>query len=249
MHRRLRTASLALLATLAAASTCLAAEGMGTGRAGIGGQLGGSTFWADGDYSNGVIQRLAFGGHFRYMMSNHWRWQVSPGFTWTTYTSQILTPVPDGSNPPGNPGGHPAIEPKSSNLTLLLPMTFEVQYVIHHGKWFTHIGAGPGVYRVWVENHRQVLVDPASFRRHQGLYPGISGEIGIERFLKSLPSTSLELSTVTHWVFARDDAAFPTGYNSFIGATEFRIGGNFYFDTSRLKRSKAQELPASHSKK
>ena len=243
MFHRLRWASLALFAMLAAASTCLAAEGMGRGRGGVGGQIGGSTFWADGDYSEGALQRLAFSGHFRYMMTNHFRWQISPGFTWSGYSSQILTPVPDGSDPLR----HPPIEPKSSNLTLLLPMSFEIQYVIHRGKWYTHVGAGPGIYRVWIENHRQVLVDPVTFKAHRGLYPGVTAELGVERFLKSLPSTSLELTTASHWVFSQRDEQFPAGYNSFLGATEFRLGGNFYFDTSRLKR-KTQELPSSSRK-
>jgi len=242
MFHRLCSASLALLAVLAVASPCLAAEGMGPGRGGIGGQLGASTFWADGDYSEGALNRLGFEGHFRYVMSNRFRWQISPGFTWTGYSSQILTPVPDGSDPLH----HPPIEPKSSNLTLVLPMSLQLQYMVHSGKWHYHLGFGPGLYRVWVENHRTVLIDPVSFRRHQGVYPGVTGQLGVERFLKALPSTSLELTTATHWVFCQRDEQFPSGYNSFLAVTEFRIGGNFYFDTSRLKR-KTQELP--HNRK
>jgi hypothetical protein len=240
MFHRLRSASLALLAMLAAASPCLAADGMGAGRAGIGGQIGGSTFWSDGDYSNGSLQRLAFSGHFRYQWSDHFRWQISPGFTWSGYTSQVPPPVADG-NVPGE-------VTKAGNLTLLLPMSLQVQYLIHRGKWHSHLGLGPGLYRVWIEDHRQVLVDPTTFRSHRGIYTGVTAEFGIERFLKSLPSTSLEITTASHWVFAQRDEQFPSGYNSFLGATEFRIGGNYYFDTGRLKRETKQELPHTQKK-
>ena len=61
----------------------------------------------------------------------------------------------------------------------------------------------------------------------------------MERFLKALPSTSVEACVATHWVFAQRDADYPSGYNSFLAATEFRIGASYYFDMSRLKRQKS----------
>jgi hypothetical protein len=223
-----RSAGIALLAVLAAASPCLAGVGMGAGRGAIGGQLGGSFFWADGDYSEGAKARFAFSGHFRYVLNKSLRWQISPGFTWSGYSSSVEQPVPDGR--------HPENSDKSSNLTLLLPMTFQLQYLYHTKKWHYHLGAGPGFYRVWIENHREVLPDPVTFVLHQKVHPGVTGEFGVERFLKQLPSTSVEATTVTHWVFAQDDEAYPSGYNSFLAATEIRIGANYYFDMSRLSK-------------
>jgi len=228
-----RSAGIALLAMLAVAPACLAAQGMEPGRGAIGGQLGISRFWADADYSEGASSRLAFAATFRYMLSRHFRWQVSPGFTWSGYSSQIRMPVPDGNFPEDTQ--------KNTNLVLLLPMTFELQYLVHTKKWHYHLGAGPGVYRLWIENERIPLVDPVSFFRHQGLYAGVSGEIGVERFTRQLPSTSVEASVTTHWVFAERDDQFPTGYNSFLAATEVRIGANYYFDMSRL--AKKSTLP------
>ena len=231
MIPRVRSAGIVLSAVLAVASPCLAGEGMGRGRGAIGGQLGGSTFWADGDYSEGAKPRLAFSGHFRYVINNRLRWQVSPGFTWSGYSGAIPMPVPDGHFP-----GQTA---KRTNLTLLLPMTFEMQYLLHRGKWHYHVGVGPGAYRVWIENQRILLIDPVSFVKHRALHAGVSGEIGVERFLKALPSTSVEACVATHWVFAQRDADYPSGYNSFLAATEFRIGASYYFDMSRLKRQKS----------
>jgi phosphoribosylformimino-5-aminoimidazole carboxamide ribotide isomerase len=174
---------------------------------------------ADADYSEGASSRPAFAGHFRYVVSPHFRWQISPGFTWSGYSSKLKMPVPDGN--------FPADTQKSTNLVLLLPMTFQLQYLVHTKRWHYHLGAGPGVYRLWIENERVPLVDPVSFFRHQGLYAGVSGELGVERFVRALPSTSVEACVASHWVFAQRDDQFPTGYNSFLAATEvpIQLGG------------------------
>ena len=223
-----RSASIVLFATLAVVSPCLAAEGMGPGRGAIGGQFGGSRFWAEEDYSEGAQSRLAFSAQFRYTVNRYLRWQVSPGFTWTGYSGSVPLVVPDGRFPDD--------VSKHGNLTLLLPVTFELQYLLHAGKWHYHLGAGPGFYRVWVENHRLVMIDPISFVLHRRLHAGFTGEIGVERFLKQLPSTSVEACVATHWVFARRDQDYPSGYNSSLGVTEVRIGANYYFDMNRLMR-------------
>lgn len=235
MIPRVRSAGIAFLAVLAVASPCLAAGEMAPGRGGIGGQFGGSVFLGDGDYSRGARPRLAFAGHYRYVINGGFRWQVAPGFTWTTYSGAQPMPVPDGN--------FPQDVSKRTNMTLLLPVSLQLQYLVRHGPWHYHVGAGPGVYRVWVVNRRQVLVDPVSFRAHRGLYAGASGEVGVERFLKALPSTSLELTVAAHWVFAQRDEQFPVGYNSTLAAGEIRLGGNYYFDLGRLKKKEPTELP------
>lgn len=230
-----RSASIALFAVLAVAQPCLAATGMEKGRGAIGGQIGGSYFWGGEDYSEGAKPRMAFSGHFRYVLGNHWRWQISPGFTWAGYSGAKLAPVTDGH--------FPGETTKKYNLTLLLPMTFELQYMVHTKKWHYHVGAGPGVYRIWNENHRILLLDPVSFEAHRGLYAGGTGEVGVERFIGSLPSTSVEATVATHVVLARRDEKFPSGYNSKLGVTELRVGANYYFDMGRLLGKKPTELP------
>jgi hypothetical protein len=237
MIPRVRSAGIALCALLAAASPCLAAEGLAPGRGAIGGQLGGSSFWADGDYSEGARARFGFSAHFRYVINNRLRWQISPGFTWTGYSGDVAAPVLDGR--------YPEDVTKRTYLTLLLPMTFEMQVLLHRGRWHYHVGAGPGAYRVSVENRHNVIIDPVTFAKHVGLYPGVTGEIGVERFVKSLPSTSLEACVATHWVFADGNGDFPAGYNNFLAATEIRIGANYYFDMSRLAKKKPDQLPPS----
>jgi hypothetical protein len=234
MIPRVRTASIALFAVLAVASPCLATVGMAPGRGAIGGQVGGSVFWGGEDYSEGAKTRPALSAHYRYVINNRFRWQVGPGFTWAGYSKAVPMPVHDIAKP--------LDYWKNTNLTLVLPVSFQLQAMFHTKKWHYHAGAGPGVYRVWVENRREQLKDPVTFNVHSGLYAGFTAEAGVERFLKSLPSTSVEASLASHWIAAQRDAKFPSGYNSSLRVTELRVGANYYFDMGRLGK-KSTALP------
>jgi hypothetical protein len=240
MTQRIGWVSLAVLVLLAGATTCLAADGepaYKAGKGGVGSQIGGSYFGFDrmsgngwfGDYSDGAMPRFAFAAQFRYVQSKHWRWQVSPGFTWAAYETGTPLPMTD-INAPSDVH-------KDRTLTLLLPVTAQLQYVARRGQWFYHAGLGPGLYRVWVENHRKVLRDPETLDLHRGLYAGGTFELGAERFLKSITTTSVELSWVNHLVLTQRDDQFPGGFNSNLMAMEWRLGVNYYFDPLRQKNA------------
>jgi hypothetical protein len=245
MIPRIRWVSFAVLALIAIASAGLAAEGepdYKPGKGGVGGQFGGSYFGLDhmfggdwfGDYSKGAMPRFSFAGQIRYVSSKHWRWQVSPGFTWNAYKTNTAIPFTDLN--------FPDEKVKDRMLILLMPATAQIQYVVKRGRWFYHAGAGPGVYRVWVEDHRKVYADPVTFRLHRGPYPGATLEFGAERFLRAITTTSIEFSWVNHLVFAQRDEQFPSGYNSNLMATELRVGVNYYFDPLR-QRKQGIEIP------
>jgi hypothetical protein len=238
MTQRFGWVSLAALVLLTVASTCLAADGepaYKAGKGGIGGQIGGSYFGFDrmfggdwfGDYSDGAMPRAGFAAQFRYVQSRHWRWQVSPGFTWSAYKTGTDLPFTDVNAP--------ADRVKDRVLTLVVPITAQMQYVMRRGQWFYHAGVGPGLYRVWIENHRKVLRDPETLRLHRGLYAGGTFELGVERFLKSITTTSIEASWSNHLVFTQRDDQFPSGFNSNLMAMEWRLGVNYYFDPLRQK--------------
>jgi hypothetical protein len=253
-----RRAIVAMFATLATASVCLAQEstppvvadtatvapaptssgtarpaepttGSVTGRGGIGGQIGTSSFRFDrvfgeqwfGDYSAGSSPRLSFHGHWRYQMNSFLRWQVAMGFTWAGYGDDTPLPFPDLN--------YPDDTNKAEVLTLMVPVSATLQYVRRTGPWILHVGAGPGAYRVWVENRRKVLKDPVSLKLHRGVYPGFTAELGAEKFLKSLPSTSLEFALASHLAATTRDEQFPSGFNSHVMAVELRFGANYYF--------------------
>ncbi len=235
MLSRVRWFGIACLAGLLAPSICPAAESQGAsrGRGGVGGQIGSSYFFADQEYSKGALPRFDFAGHFRYVVARGLRIQVSPGFTWSGYSKEEPPPFCD----PRSPGD----QTKEHYLTLLVPISVQGQFTWDLGPWHWHLGAGPGLYRVWVENHRKVLEDPVTFRPHRGVYFGGSAELGVERFFKVLPSTSVEFSVAGDYVSAVRDDQFPTGWNSNLGAAGVRVGANYYFNLERAK--KAPELP------
>lgn len=237
MIQRIRSVGIAVAALLTVASVCLAAEpNYAPGKGGIGGHLGVSTFRFDraigadwfGDYSESAQARLALDANFRYVISRRFRWQVSPGFMWSAYA--------DGDTAFQDPN-FPSEATKDQNLTLVAPVTVQLQYTLRRGMWIYHLGGGPGVYRVWVENHRKVLKDPTTFKLHRGIYPGAVLQFGAERFSKGITNLAIEFSMANHLVFAQRDEQFVRGYNSNLMANELRIGLNYYFDMVRTGKS------------
>jgi hypothetical protein len=214
--------------------------------AAIGAMIGAAGMFADGDYSNArtpsgeygdrdAAARFAFAANFRYAF-NHWlRWQVSPGFFWVGYDHTSPLPFPDENNPTDTT--------KEKVLTLVLPVSAQLQWTPRRGPWLYHVGAGPGVYRVWVENRRKVLKDPVTKVNHRGFYPGVSGQIGVERYLKAQPTTAIEFSVAGHWAFADRPEQFPSGFNSALLGVEIRVGANYYFDPARFAKKKTEATP------
>jgi hypothetical protein len=234
MSARVSGLSVVLAAMLAAAVTSYADEaGYHPGLGGIGGQIGGSKTLSAEDYSAGAVARFSLAGHWRYAIAPWLRWQVSPGFTWSHYSDQERAPFRDLNFPADSTKGH--------YLALIAPLTASLQLTTRRGDWLYYAGAGGGAYRVWIENRRKVLEDPVSHKLHRGLYPGVTGQLGVERFLKSLPSTSVEIALEGHAAFAKRDAQFPSGWNSGLTNIGVRIGGNYYFKPNPPK--KAEGLP------
>lgn len=196
-------------------------SGAAPGRAAIGVGFGASQFVADADYSEGAQPRIASSARFRYVVNDWLRLQFSIGHTWTAYGNDEPAPFADLN--------YPQDSLKNEHLSQVVPMALQFQVLRRGAQWMYHAGAGPGLYRVWVQNRRKVLKDPTTFDLHRGVYLGVSGQIGAERFFKALPSTSIELGIAGHWVFAERDEQFPSGYNSFLATVEATVGVNYYF--------------------
>ena len=86
-----------------------------------------------------------------------------------------------------------------------------------------------------LENRREVVKDPVTLRRHRGLYAGASGQLGVERFLKMLPSTSVEVSAGGDLALTRRDEQFRSGFNSRLLALYLRVGANYYLTKSSFQ--------------
>jgi hypothetical protein len=240
MIHRVRLAGVAVVLLLASASlvhaqspdtTAAKHAGSRPGRGAVGMQAGMTYFFAEKDYSDGAQPRLSFAGRFRYVINEGWQWQVSPYFTWSAYAVGTAAPFRDPN--------FPAEVDKDFNLTQVVGANGQIQKAWGEGRTRWHLGAGPAVYRVVVQNHRKVLKDPRTDRLHQGAYLGATAELGAERFLRSLANTSLEYTLAWHTALARRDDQFPSGYNGSVSAIEFRFGAQYYFD---FKKPKAPDM-------
>jgi len=218
----------------------------GKGLASLGGGLGLATLFADGDYTNSratdnngnpiwgdrdVSLRMVFAANLRYTWSNHFRWQVSPGFLWVGYDSKAPMPF--------RTAYFPSDSSKGDVLTLIMPATFQIQLLQRTRSWLYHEGVGTGAYRVWIEQNRKLVEDPVSHKLHNGFYPGITGEFGAEHFMKTLPAVSLEFSATSHLIFAQRDEQFPSGWNSNVWSFDIRFGANYYFTPGPKKSGEA----------
>lgn len=191
------------------------------GMASIGGAIGGSYFAADADYSTGAQPRLWFSMHFRYTFTPAWRAQVTAGYTWAGYDASEPLPFHDVNNPTDTN--------KGEVLAQVIPVTLQLQYTLPKGLYLYHLGAGFGGYRVWVENEREDMKDPSTFRVHRGVYPGVSAEIGVSHFFKEHQTIALEWVVGGDWIFAQDDEKFPKGFNSFLLPVHVRFGATYHF--------------------
>src|SRR5207247_8515803 len=95
-------------------------------KGGIGGSFGLSKFFGQGDYSEDSRPRFSFAGNLRYVMTPHWRWQFSPGFTWTAYKKGSPAPFTDINFPNDE-------QVKNDYLSLLVPMSAQLQLVARTG--------------------------------------------------------------------------------------------------------------------
>jgi hypothetical protein len=258
-----RGVSIALAALLTSASACFSANAPAAsakadqagsanapGTASLGGGLGGSYFLADADYtqardgggtgrgiwgSRDAAARFAFAGNLRYVMSRHFRWQVSPGFLWSGYSGDGKVPFRTAVSPDDSLRKH--------LLTLMMPVSFQIQLLQHGKSWLWHEGLGPGIYRVWVEQNRRFVKDPVTERVHRGFYPGGSLEVGAEHFLRNLTAVSLEFSVESHFVFAQRNDQFPSGFNSNLWTVEARFGANYHFNPMQLRKPASKAAP------
>ena len=224
--------AIALLATArvghAQQADSVATKGALPGRGGVGGQIGGSWMFADGDYSDGSQPRLSFAGHFRYVISRRWGWQVSPYFTWSGYVSHVAAPFVDLNFPSGGTS-------KENYLAQMAGVDAQLQWFTTTGRQRWHVGLGPSLYRVVVQNRRKVLKDPVSLELHSGAHMGASAELGMERFLKRLPNTSVEFTAAWHMAFAKDEVRFVSGWNGQPQVVELRLGAHYYYEFRKPK--------------
>ena len=235
MNSRARAAGVVALVFLATArlghaqsADSVATKGALPGRGGIGGQIGSAWMFSEGDYSSGSQPRFSFIGHFRYQIDHRLGWQVSPYFTWNGYVSSVAAPYTDINFPAEG-------TQKENYLTQVLGASTELQWFSGSGRQRWHLGFGPAVYRVVIQNHRKVVKDPLSLELHSGTHLGGTAEYGYEKFMKKLPNTSIEVTAAWHIAFAKSDVRWPSGWNGNPMLLELRAGAHYYYNFRKPK--------------
>ncbi|MCE9627656.1 MAG: hypothetical protein K8R56_07050 [Candidatus Eisenbacteria bacterium] len=238
MNSRFRLGLVVALLFIATASVShaqkadsVATKGALPGRGAIGAQIGGSYIVSGGEYADGSQPRLSFIGHYRYVINKHWGWQISPTFTWNGYVSHAVAPFVD-------PNFLTEGTSKQFYITQLIGAGSQIQYYGGGGRSRWHLGAGPAIYRVVVQNHRKVVEDPVSRELHSGTHLGATAEFGYEQFSKRLPNTSLEGTVALHTAFSKSDDKWVSGWNDAPVFAEVRFGANYYYDFRRPKTAK-----------
>lgn len=238
MNSRFRLGLVVALMFIATASVShaqkadsVATKGALPGRGAIGAQIGSSYIVSGGEYADGAQPRFTFIGHYRYVMNKHWGWQVSPTFTWNGYVSHADAPFVDLNFPTEGTS-------KQYYITQIIGAGTQLQYSSGNGRSRWHIGAGPAIYRVVIQNHRKVVEDPVSHELHKGTHLGASAEFGYERFSKRLPNTALEGTIAMHTAFSKSDDKWVSGWNDSPILAEVRFGANYYYDFRRAKTAK-----------
>ncbi len=72
----------------------------------------------------------------------------------------------------------------------------------------------------------------------------MTAELGAERFLRGLTTTSIEGVVAGHLIFAQRDKQFPLGFNSNVLPVDVRLCVNYYFDMTRRKKSIDTGVPS-----
>ena len=246
MNSRVRWVSGAILSLLTVASACLAAEPPTSAVAADSGRRqprprrhtaaisAASAASADSsasgyvpgyqDYSKYAQVRMSFSANWRYNLSRSLALADQPRTSSGPGYSKHSNPAPfQDPNFPADPY-------KDDYLTLVLPISAQIQWV-HRGRSLVwHLGAGPGAYRVWVENHRKVVPDPVTFDHHKGIYWGGSAELGFEHFFKSLPTTSSEVTLDSTTSTPSATISSPPGSTAPDWRSGLRVGANYYFE-------------------
>ena len=194
------------------------------GKGSLGGSLGVPTILATGELKRGQRPRIIGKGHFQYVMDNDWRLSFRGGFGWLGYSDKFNAPFLLQAAAAGGDST------RGDQLVILNPFTAVLTYTRRMSKsWQAFVGAGPGAYRVNIQNDHRTLFDPVTHSRYRYGSLGASGEGGMEYFLPANRNVSLEGVGTIHYLFKGNKDRFPSGYSGKHMFLDLSLGVNVYF--------------------
>jgi len=180
------------------------------GAGGIGVRGGSLLFTQDQETHKAAKPRLSGDLVFSYVSSDHVTFDVTTGYGWNRLST---------NNP-------------NYFVVTATPITLSGRYFLRDGKvWRPYVGAGGGLY-VWsiLSHDLGSATDPATFERLRRARPGFHGMVGMERRMSKHIGMTADGSY--HYIMAKDEKRFPSGYNGDKAYVQVRLGVTFFFSLS-----------------
>jgi len=213
--RRMVRIFVAWFAVLSIAAACLAGPSAAQdldGKGSVGASGGLVLITGDKDLSRKAQPRLL--GHFdlRYVMHPRLAVHGTFGRGWNSYSGRADT------------------------LTIIEPITFGLEYrhvMDQRPRYLPHVGAGVGVYSMWVRKSLKVTRDPITLENRHTVDWGMNVTGGLEYFMTR--SVTVNYDFVWHKIFSADMKDFPSEFGGDDSFIQFVIGVNYYFSMDVLK--------------
>ena len=180
------------------------------GSGGIGARGGTLLFVQDTPTKDQASPRLVGDIVFSYVWTDHMTFDVTAGYGWNRLRSGT----------------------DDFYVMTSTPVTIGARYFLRDGKhWRPFVGAGGGLY-VWSVLTRDLgaAKDPVTFERLRRGRPGFHGMVGMERVMSKHIGMTADLGY--HYIMAKDEVRFPSGYNRDKAYLQTRLGVTFYFSLS-----------------
>lgn len=218
-----RWALAALAAGLVAFPSVVQAQ-YAPGKGSLGGSLGVPEILATGELKRGQRPRMIGKLHFQYVMANDWRLSLRGGFGWLGWSDKQPAPFVLQAEQPGGDAT------RGDQLLIFNPFTAAITRTQKlSGSWQAFLGAGPGAYRINIQNDHRTIFDPVTHDRYKFGSFGLSGEGGAEYFLPANRNVSLEGVASIHYLFDDHKDRYPSGYSGKHIFSDLSIGVNVYF--------------------
>jgi hypothetical protein len=200
----------------------------------LGATLGVPFILAPGELKWGQKPRIMGKGNFQYVINKSWRTSFKFGYGWNGYSDEFNAPFTlQAAEAAGDTS-------KGDQLVIMNPFTATVHWTHEMSKnWMWYVGAGPGVYRVNIQNDHRTIYDPVTHERFKFGSFGISGTGGMEYFLPSNHNVSLLGTATVDHLFSSFKDRFPSGYSGPYTFMDVSIGVNVYFKPLGAKSTPA----------
>src|SRR5262245_37647255 len=194
------------------------------GKGSLGGSVGVPFILAPGELKRGQEPRVIGKLHFQYVFKPDWRLSLRAGYGWLGFSDEVDAPfILQAEQANGD-------TTKGDQLLIYNPFTAVMQYTHTFNKtWMAFLGAGPGVFRVNIQNDHRTIFDPVTHERYKYGSFGLSGEGGAEYFLSANRNVSFEGLGSLNYLFESNKDKFPSGYSGKNIFLDFSFGVNVYF--------------------